>query len=154
MIKKDEIQIRDPFVLTVHKEKKYYLFGTTDKNVWEGKATGFEVYSSSNLEDWNGPFPAFHPSFGFWADKNFWAPEVHYYNGKYYMIASFKADEVCRGSQILISDQPSGPYIPFTNGRITPPQWECLDGTLFVDEQNDPWLIFCHEWVQVNDGEH
>ena len=27
-----------------------------------------------------------------------------------------------------------------------------LDGTLFVDDDGQPWMVFCHEWVQIKDG--
>jgi hypothetical protein len=27
-----------------------------------------------------------------------------------------------------------------------------LDGTLHVEPDGTPWLVFCHEWVQVGDG--
>jgi beta-xylosidase len=27
-----------------------------------------------------------------------------------------------------------------------------LDGTLYVDEDNKPWMVYCHEWIQVIDG--
>lgn len=153
MLTKEQIQIRDPFVLAVKDEKKYYLYGTTDKNAWEGKATGFDVYVSNDLEQWEGPFSAFRPEEGFWADQNFWAPEVYLYDGKYYMFASFKAENKCRGTQILISDDPVGPFRPHSDGPVTPGDWECLDGTLYVDEADHPWMIFCHEWLQVQDGE-
>lgn len=153
MIKREDIQIRDPFVLPFENEQKYYLFGSTDKNTWEGKATGFDAYTSADLESWEGPFPVFRPMQGFWADQNFWAPEVHKYKGKYYMFASFKAEGLCRGTQILVADHPKGPFIPWSNGPLTPRDWECLDGTLFIDEYSEPWMVFCHEWLQVYDGE-
>jgi hypothetical protein len=35
---------------------------------------------------------------------------------------------------------------------VTPRDWECLDGTLYVDANDQPWLVFCHEWVQIGDG--
>jgi hypothetical protein len=35
---------------------------------------------------------------------------------------------------------------------VTPPAWECLDGTLHVDDAAQPWMVFCHEWVQIADG--
>ena len=28
-----------------------------------------------------------------------------------------------------------------------------MDGTFYVDEAGKPWMVFCHEWVQVGDGE-
>ena len=153
MLKREEIQIRDPFILTDTNEMKYYLYGTTDKNAWEGKATGFDVYVSEDLENWEGPFPAFRPEADFWADQNYWAPEVYLYEGKFYMFASFKADNRCRGTQILVSEHPIGPFIPHSDGPVTPSHWECLDGTLYIDDSGIPWMVFCHEWLQVQDGE-
>ncbi|WP_067843536.1 glycoside hydrolase family 43 protein [Amphibacillus sediminis] len=152
MLNTDEIRIRDPFVFVETETSTYYLFGTTDENVWNGKASGFDFYTSKDLTNWNGPFPAFRPEQTFWADRHFWAPEVHYYRGSYYMLASFKAAQACRGTQILKADQPAGPYYPISDQPVTPRDWECLDGTLYVDQDQQPWLVFCWEWLQVGDG--
>ena len=48
-MKASDIWIRDPFVLPVEKEGKYYLYGTTDKNCWEGEPTGFDGYYPFSL---------------------------------------------------------------------------------------------------------
>lgn len=150
----EDIQIRDPFLLTVHDTQTYYLFGSTDTDIWRSApATGFDCYRTTDLENWEGPIAAFRPPQGFWSDRNFWAPEVHEYRGRYYMFATFKAEGVCRGTQILVADAPHGPYAPWSDGPVTPADWECLDGTLFVDDDGDPWIVYCHEWVQVMDGE-
>jgi arabinan endo-1,5-alpha-L-arabinosidase len=148
----DEIQIRDPFVVPIAAEGMYYLFGTTDSNCWTGRGTGFNGYKSRDLLEWEGPVPAFRPPADFWATTNFWAPEVHPFNGRFYMFASFKADRRYRGTQILVSDAVSGPYQPLTDGPVTPSDWECLDGTLHVDADGNPWIVFCHEWIQVHNG--
>ncbi len=153
MKRTDEIQMRDPFVLPAPELGKYFLFGTTDRDCWNGQATGFDVYSGSDLESWDGPFPAFRPGSGFWADRNFWAPESHAYSGKYYLFASFKSADAARGTQILVADRAEGPYLPHSDGPVTPRDWECLDGTFHVDDSGDPWIVFCHEWIQVGDGE-
>jgi len=153
MIKREEIQIRDPFVLPLEKEKKYYLYGTTDKNCWGDTAEGFDAYTSSDLENWEGPYHVFVPPEGFWADRNFWAPEVYQYEGRYYMFASFKANNVHRGTQVLVSESPTGPFVPHSPRPVTPDNWECLDGTLYIDDEGQPWMVFCHEWKQVYDGE-
>ena len=153
MLKNTDIHIRDPFVLPVVAEKQYYLYGTTGSQAWTNAASGIDCYASSDLQNWDGPFPAFRPPAGFWADRNFWAPEVHVYRGRYTMFASFKAEGICRGTQLLAADDPQGPFLPISDGPVTPPDWECLDGTLFVDANDQPWIVFCHEWVQVRDGE-
>jgi len=153
MLKTADIHIRDPYVLPVMAERHYYLYGTTGSETWTDSASGFDYYTSPALQSWEGPFPAFRPSAGFWADRNFWAPEVHAHRGRYYLFASFKAEGVCRGTQVLAADSPQGPFLPISAGPVTPRDWECLDGTLFVDANDQPWMIFCHEWVQVGDGE-
>lgn len=153
MLKTTDIHIRDPFVLPILAEKQYYLYGTTGPQAWTNTALGIDYYTSPDLQRWEGPFPAFRPPAGFWADRNFWAPEVHIYRGRWYMFASFKAEGICRGTQILAADGPQGPFLPISGGPLTPRDWECLDGTLYVDSDERAWMVFCHEWVQVGDGE-
>ncbi|MCX6992622.1 MAG: glycoside hydrolase family 43 protein [Kiritimatiellaeota bacterium] len=152
MMKTADIQIRDPFVLPEPQERFYYLFGTTDKNCWKGAGEGFDCFRSKDLGAWEGPMPVFRPPPSFWGTNNFWAPEVYRFHDRYYMFASFKADRCYRGTQILSATRVTGPYVPLTDGPITPADWECLDGTLHVDSDGNPWIIFCHEWVQVHNG--
>lgn len=149
-MKTNEINIRDPFVLPY--EGKYYMYGTRGASCW-GECDGFDVYVSEDLINWSEPIEAFHKPEGFWADRNYWAPEVHYYNGSFYAFVSFKSEDRCRGTQILKSDSPTGPFGLHSNGPITPSDWECLDGTFYVDPDGQPYMVFCHEWVQVGDGE-
>lgn len=145
-----DIRLRDPFILPVAENEKYYMYGTG----WNlGSGPGFMVYRSGDLITWHGPTAAFRRPEGFWPDRDYWAPEVHQYKGRYYLFGSFKADGKCRSTQVLVSDTPNGPFAPLTDEPITPHDWECLDGTLYVDEAGDPWMVFCHEWVQVADGE-
>lgn len=153
MLNLSDIHIRDPFVLPVPTVRRYYLYGTMGAYAWTESALGFDCYVSADLQAWEGPFPIFRPPADFWADRNFWAPEVYAYRGQYFMFASFKAPGVCRGTQVLIAESPLGPFRPLSDGPVTPADWECLDGTLFVTPEGDPWMVFCHEWVQIGDGE-
>jgi hypothetical protein len=58
-----------------------------------------------------------------------------------------------RGSTFSARPTPiAGPYSPLTESPVTPDDWQCLDGTLHVDESGAPWIVFCHEWVQVHNG--
>lgn len=151
-MKTSEIQIRDPFVVPDMNEKSYYIFGTTDKNCWRGPGQGFDCYKSKDLKEWDGPINAFRPDDNFWGKENFWAPEVHEYNGMFYMFATFIADKCYRATHILVSDNLNGPYVPLAEEPVTPLNWQCLDGTLHIDEEGCPWIIFCHEWVQIHNG--
>ena len=149
-MKRNEINIRDPFVL-LH-DGVYYLYGTRGPTCW-GPATGFDVYTGTDLENWSDPIPCFENDGTFWADRNYWAPEVHPWKGAFYMFASFKSDKRRRGTAILRADKPEGPFVPWSDGPVTPADWECLDGTFYADKEGRPWIVFCHEWVQVGDGE-
>jgi len=146
-----EIQIRDPFVLKANNQ--YYLYGSTDINIWgQGTSKGFDVYTSKDLENWEGPYQAFYPGESYWGKDNFWAPEVHFYKDMYYMFATFRGENRKRGTAILKSSNPLGPFIPWSDGAVTPKEWMSLDGTFYIDLDGQPWIVFCHEWVQIKEG--
>ncbi len=151
-MKTEDIQIRDPFIVPQPHRSSYLMYGSTDPDIWNPPATGFDVWESRDLSSWEGPIPAFRPPHDFWSDRNFWAPEVHEYRGGWYMFASFKSPEQRRGPQILIGDSAKGPFRLHSPGPVTPRDWECLDGTLHTDQTGTPWMVFCHEWVQIEDG--
>ncbi|MEU8401623.1 family 43 glycosylhydrolase [Nonomuraea sp. NPDC048892] len=77
-------------------------------------------------------------------------PEVHEHQGRFFMFATFTAPDGYRGTQVLVADAPQGPFTPWSEGAITPRKWQCLDGTLFVDDA--PWLVYCQERTQIHDG--
>ncbi|MDR1773063.1 MAG: glycoside hydrolase family 43 protein [Hungatella sp.] len=145
----ERINIRDPFILV--NEGKYYMYGTRAETCWTS-ATGFDCYIGEDLENWNGPYEVFHKPEGFWADLNCWAPEVHKYNGSYYMFATFKDSHSHGGTAILKADHPLGPFILHSEKQITPHDWECIDGTFYVSPEGKPYMVFVHEWVQISDG--
>jgi hypothetical protein len=147
-----DIQIRDPFVLVEPGEAAYYLFGSTDPNIWSGPGVGFDCYRSTDLREFDGPVAAFRPPAGFWSPGCYWAPEVYRVGDAWFMFATFGLNDRERGTQVLRATAPAGPYEVWSDGPVTPAGWLCLDGTLHVDADG-PWMVFCHEWPQVGDGE-
>lgn len=148
-MKQNEINIRDPFVLK--EGDTYYLYGTRAKDFGK-KVNGFDVYTTKDLIHFSEPKVCFDS--GKW-DMNRevnWAPEVHKYNNSYYMLATFTKENGLRGVYILKSDNPDGEFQPHSNGAVTPDEWECLDGTLYINKNNEPYLVFCHEHTQIIDG--
>lgn len=148
-MRNSEIHIRDPFVL--FENGQYYMYGTRAANF--GIMTGgFDVYISSDLMNWSKPIECFNSDkFHLNAGAN-WAPEVHKYKGEYYMFATFMQENGLRGTYILKADNPLGPFVPHSDGAITPNAWECLDGTLYISRDEKPYIIFCHEHTQIIDG--
>lgn len=154
MLKREEIRIRDPFILTDKENKCYYMYGTTDleKDCLQARNT-FSVYKSYDLESFeDGKVVLDGGKLGFWADKDYWAPEVHLYNGKYYLFGSCIADGKNRCTQIFVCDTPDGEFKPLSDTARTPVDWVCLDGTFYI-ENGVPYMVFSREWIQVLDGE-
>ena len=145
-----DINIRDPFVL--YENGKYYMYGTRAKN-FGIKTGGFDVYMSDDLKSWSRPHECFNSKryrMNFMVN---WAPEVHKYKGKYYMLATFTRKSCrMRGTFVLRADSPLGPFVPHSRGPVTPEEWECLDGTLYIGKDGKPYIVFCHEHTQIIDG--
>lgn len=148
-MKISDINIRDPFVL--YDNGTYYLYGTRARNFGRGVG-GFDVYLSKNLINFSEARECFNSAeYGLNTEVN-WAPEVHKYKNAYYMFCTFTKQNGLRGVYILKADNPKGPFAPHSNGAVTPDEWECLDGTLYLDKYGNPYLVFCHEHTQVIDG--
>lgn len=145
----DKINIRDPFVL--NENNTFYLYGTRAADFGK-KVGGFDVYTSSDLIEWSEAKECFNSEQnGLNAEVN-WAPEVHKYKNAFYMFATFTKENGLRGTYILKADNPLGPFEIHSHGAVTPYEWECLDGTLYIDKNNTPYLVFCHEHTQIIDG--
>jgi beta-xylosidase len=111
---------------------------------------GYGCYVSADLENWTGPFQVFTPPADFDGTTDWWAPECHAYQGKFYLFATYKGASGHRGVSIFRSDSPLGPFEEIN--RATPADWDAIDGTLYVDEENQPWMVFVHEWTSMPDG--
>lgn len=161
-VKLPDVRLRDCCVWADTNSQTYYLVSSTGRRGPNSRAAVVE-YTSKDLENWTGPEVIFEVPTNFWANKGIWAPELHAYNGKFYLFLTFNTDKllpeqwrnweprVLRGSQILVSDSPRGPFTPFANRSTLPPDMMTLDGTLWV-EDSKPFMVFAHEWVQITDG--
>ena len=143
--KTDDGLVRDPYVLVY--ENKYYLYGTCLSN---GKGYGCVV--SENLEDWSYPVQVYTPAEDSDEIADFWAPECHYYNGSFYLFATYRSKETDkRGTAIFKASSPLGPFEMITDGHATPKGRDCIDGTLYIDGEGQPWMVYVNEWTSSPD---
>lgn len=149
-MKTGELNLRDPYVL-LH-DGIYYLYGTRSATCW-GPADGFDGYRSRDLEHWEGPFEVFHRPAGFFADRNYWAPECCFDGDGFCLIATLASEHRKKGIYLLRADHPLGPFHPVGEEPLTPPEWTCIDGSLFRDENGVPWLIFSHSFEDTPEGD-
>lgn len=159
-----EIHIRDPYILPDTARQIYYLYASEDTQTSDGKTLGgLAVYESTDLKQWHGPQHVFTLPTDNWITGRVWAPEVHAYKGKYYLFATINSDIIWkkstpgetpytfRGVQVFVADKPTGPFRPFSLEPTLPMDQMTLDGTLWV-EDGVPYMVYCHEWVQIRDG--
>lgn len=164
----------DPFVLANESDKTYYLYTSSPD------APVVTVYRSADLRHWTGPHTVFTVPDESWANasESPWAPEVHEFDGRYYLFTTlhdsthalppasdgtsqFSARHpdgrvyapVARGTVIGAASSPLGPFeLLDPDSPVAPREFMTLDGTLHVDESGQPWMVYAHEWVQLLDG--
>ena len=160
-----DINIRDPYILPDAKNGVYYMYQSSSVG-HDGRSYGGVVaWKSRDLKTWEGPIRVFEVPHDNWITGGVWAPEVHKYKNKYYLFATLNSDVRWKGqksghpaynhraTQIFWSKSPEGPFLPFESKQPhTPLDEMCLDGTLWV-ENGTPYMIYCHEWVEILDGE-
>ncbi|NEU70147.1 family 43 glycosylhydrolase [Spirosoma agri] len=150
----DSIRLSDPFILADKKTATYYMTGT-----------GGMLWKSKDLKKWTGPFVIAKTDPASWMGPNpmSWAAELHHYKDKYYYFATFtnravKIDTVGenvierRASHVLVSDNADGPYVPMSDPTYLPASKPTLDGTFWVDKDGKPYMVYCYEWLQNQNG--
>ncbi|MBQ8174334.1 MAG: family 43 glycosylhydrolase [Clostridia bacterium] len=144
----ERLYCRDPFILPY--DGKYYLY---HRSADDGRH-GILCSVSADLEHWSRPITVFAPPEGFHGVKDcFWAPECHYFEGCFYIFTSvFSSIYGRRVISVYRADNPLGPFEDIAGGCITPPEWDAIDGTLYVDDEGQPWMVFVHEWVSMPEG--
>ncbi len=140
-----DMSARDPFIFVDPATEMYYLPVNGGTNV--------KMYQSKDLKMWKSLGVVFQPEDDFWGKTDFWAPDLYLYKGKYHLFVTFSGENKIRGTSILVADEAAGPYTPLVNKPTTPDDWMALDGALYVDDKGTPWHLYCHEWLQVKDGE-
>jgi beta-xylosidase len=157
-IKLADIRMRDVCILPDQATKTYYMVGPGGRSVRQ--------YTSKDLATWEGPKTIYTTPTNVWGDirvNGIWAPELHAYKGRYYLFLTFNTQHqlpeqwhdwrarVTRGSAIIGSDSPTGPFVALQNHSTPPADMMTLDGTLWV-EDGVPYMVFSHEWVQITIG--
>ena len=150
----DSIRLSDPLILADKNTSTYYMTGT-----------GGMMWKSADLRKWTGPYRVTNTDSNSWMGPRpmIWAAELHNFKGKYYYFATFtnrdvKIDTVKgnvierRACHVLVSDKPGGPYVPMKDPIYLPADKPTLDGTLWVDKNGKPYMVYCYEWLQNWNG--
>ncbi|HEY0515440.1 MAG TPA: glycoside hydrolase family 43 protein [Thermoanaerobaculia bacterium] len=126
----------DPFVLKHRGEYWGYCTGLQP----DGRAFG--VIHSRDLVDWRplagamAPLPGNHPCY--------WAPEVAYFEGRFYLYYSV-GDEERMEIRVAVADHPAGPFADA--GRRLTAEPFAIDAHVFADVDGSRWLFYAADFL-------
>lgn len=144
------ISVHDPVM--IRQNNTYYIFCT---------GRGITVFSSPDMKNWKKEEPVFAaaPQWAVDAIPTFrghiWAPDISYFNGKYYLyysVSAFGKNTSCIGlvtNKTLDSTDPEfawvdhGKVIQSVPGKTN---WNAIDPNLIVDKSGTPYLTFGSFW--------
>ena len=120
------IEGADPFLL--FDGEKYYHYATSAPD-------GFIVHSSKDLSEWKDEGYCLKAGENVVGDKCFWAPEIKYRDGKYYMV--YVANEHLA---VAVADKPTGPFVCPEKQWLS--QKNAIDGSYFIDDDGRIYLYY------------
>jgi beta-xylosidase len=161
-----DMPLHDPYIVAHAPSHTYYLYTSNVPRMSGTEGRGTMVYKSKDLKHWEKPQSVFSVPQDSFAKEGAWAPEVHEYKGRWYLFTTLHNTEktiaeppdawqrtYVRGTITAVSDSPEGPFKMLNpQGAVTRPDFMTLDGTLFIDPEGKPWMVYAHEWLQKIDG--
>ncbi|MBC9795664.1 arabinan endo-1,5-alpha-L-arabinosidase [Sinomicrobium weinanense] len=145
-----DISVHDPVV--AKEGDRYYLFCT---------GMGVSVFSSPDLKTWKKEKPVFQtaPS---WSEEvvpgfknHIWAPDISFYNGRYYLyysVSAFAKNTSAIGVATNVTLSPGDKDYKWTDHGIVVQSvpnrdlWNAIDPNLVFDDAGAPWLTFGSFW--------
>ncbi|GHA70827.1 family 43 glycosylhydrolase [Pontibacter akesuensis] len=123
----------DPSVVRVGDD----YWATATSSEW---APLYPILHSKNLVDWETVGHVFPDKMPDWAEAHFWAPEIAYENGKYYIYytAKKKGGSLCVG--VASATSATGPYTD--HGPLVCQEVGSIDGFEIRDKSGELYLVW------------
>jgi len=139
----DPCVLRKPTGEAVTYEGRYYLYHTGGGP----KEQTLIAHSTADFSEWRNEGVVFDGT-GTWAKSAYWAPEFYEINGKYYGFFSAQAKDMPWTQEehfnigVIVSDKPTGPFVPLVDRPIFEPGYPIIDANLFIDDDGTPYLTY------------
>ncbi|MCU0496704.1 MAG: glycoside hydrolase family 43 protein [Anaerolineae bacterium] len=132
----------DPFVL--RHEGAYYAYGTAPASM---EGAQFPILYSQDLHQWEQVGWALQPRRG----REFWAPEVAYHAGKFYLYYSTSGVEgQDHQLYVAVSDTPTGVFQEMGQALV-PDEPFTIDAHPFQDRDGQWYLYYCKDFLTLDD---
>lgn len=137
--------IGDPFVLKAE-NGVYYMYCTSAPN-------GFYCWKSEDLVHWTDRKLCYVRQTDSWCVDCFWAPEVYFYEGKYYMFYTAKNRGKSLRIGLAVSDSPDGMFEDTKNAPFWDPGYAVIDANVLFDEDGSKYLFYSRDCSEnMEDG--
>lgn len=147
-----DVMLHDPSI--IKEGNTWWAFGTG-----EADKTGLRVLRSDNGTNWSATPVIFPQPLSWWSNyvpghtSAQWAPDVNYYNGRYwvyYSVSKFGTNTSMIGltsTESINSGnwRDDGLVIRSTSSN----DYNAIDGDLVIDKNGDPWLSFGSFWSGI-----
>ena len=156
--------VKDPFIFADAASRTYYLYSVNP----DAANPGVIAYTSADLLEWAGPVTVYSAPADSWnaAAGAVMSPDVALYGGKYYLFVTLEnksanvvsSGRYCttfrRNIAIAVANSPAGPFVDMNKASPVTGNFAYMhrDGTLYVDPDGTPYMIYAHDWVQKIDG--
>lgn len=140
--------IGDPFILRAP-HRTYYCYATSAPD-------GFKAWSSPNLVHWVEIGYVYQRKADSWGETDFWAPEVVFQDGKFFMHYSARWDKnQSLRIGVAMADSPEGPFVDVFNQPMFDFGYAAIDGHVFLDDDGRKYFYYSRDCSEnIVDGRH
>lgn len=144
----------DPAIL---KAEDGYYYSITTQTQYEGKYTGLPILRTKDLVNWEQVGEVF-PELPEWMnpiDKQLWAPDFVYHDGKYYVyysgLTKNNDEQTGFGIGVAVADNPLGPYEDKGEPLVAGPEFTTIDPMVFQDSDGERYMYWgsAHEPILI-----
>lgn len=113
----------------------------------EDKATWFvmkdwHAYSTTDMVNWVDRGSPLSLNTFKWADKDAWAGQCIYRDGKFYWYVPVNAKGIGMSIGVAVSDKPTGPFTDVLGAPLVTGGWGYIDPTVFIDDNGQAYLYW------------
>lgn len=127
MVYKDTV-----FLYTGHDEDRSTWFVMKD----------WHIYSTTDMLNWRDRGSPLSVSTFKWAEKDAWAGQCIFRDGKFYWYVPVNAKGVGMSIGVAVSDSPTGPFKDALGKPLVSGGWGYIDPTVFIDDDGQAYLYW------------